>query len=90
MYLNFGWTPSLSWKKSSLNSGPSEVVVSRLAGRVFLVNENPNPSSAAKLSSRCILAKRRAFASFSLAILSKQLEVAYFQHSKLFDNVNAK
>jgi hypothetical protein len=34
-----------------------------------LVKENPNPSRAANVSSCCILARRRAFRSFSRAIL---------------------
>jgi hypothetical protein len=69
MYLNLACMVSLSAYASSLNSCALAVVDWRLTGRVFFVNENPNPSSAAKLSSCCILARRRALAIFSRAIL---------------------
>ena len=69
MYLNLVCMLSLSAYASSSNSSALEVVDWRLTGRVFFVNENPNPWSAAKLSSCCILARRRALAIFSRAIL---------------------
>jgi hypothetical protein len=69
MYLNLLCIASLSAYSSSSNAVPSEIVDWRLAGRNFLVKENPNPSRAANVSSCCILARRRAFTILSRAIL---------------------